>query len=114
MTEEDIATVLSVTVPRVAEMRRANELLSVWVHEHQEYLFPPFQLHDERPDPKMPQLLSLLSDTSRSGWGWIEWFVSCRTLLMGRRPADLMQEGRFHEVLAAAQEEASRHRNAHW
>lgn len=95
-------------------MRRARELLAVWVHEEQVYRFPPFQLHDGRANAKMPQLLSLLSDASQSGWGWIEWFISCRTLLMGSRPADLVHIGRFDEVLAAAQKETSRHPDASW
>lgn len=114
MTEGDVAAKLDASLTQVTQMRSAKQLLSVWVHEKREYRFPPFQLHEGRPNRKMPQLLSLLTDASRSGWGWIEWLISCRMLLAGCRPADLIQEGRFDEVLAAAQEEASCHPDANW
>lgn len=114
MTEHDISRALGVSLTQVTQMRRAKELLSVWVHERHEYRFPPFQLHDGRPNPKMPELLNLLADVSGSGWGWIEWFVSCRTLLQGAQPRDLIEKGRFDEVLAAANEEATRHPDANW
>lgn len=114
MTADDVAVMLSVSLAEVAQMRRARELLSVWVHEQQVYRFPPFQLHGGRPNAKMPQLLALLTHVSQSGWEWIEWFDSCRTLLMGCRPADLVEQGRFDEVLAAAQQEASQPPGAGW
>lgn len=107
MTADEMAMALGVPLAHVTQMRRANELLSVWVHECQQYRFPPFQLHEGKPDARMPELLSLLTDASRSGWGWIEWFTSCPALLAGSRPADLVAKGRFDEVLAAAHEEAT-------
>ena len=42
MTEHDISQALGVSLTQVTQMRRAKELLSVWVHERHEYRFPPF------------------------------------------------------------------------
>jgi hypothetical protein len=114
LTTDDIAGILGVSVNEVRDMRRRRELLSVWVHEKHEYRFPKFQLYEGKPNVRMPALLRLLSDVSRSGWGWIEWFISCRTLLSGAQPADLIAKGRFDEVLAAAEEEAAAHPDANW
>ena len=102
---DGIAVILGVHAIQVAQMRRSNELLGAWVHERQEYRFPLFQLSAGQLNPRMPLLLDLLPDVGQSGWGRVEWFVSPHALLLGARPADLLAEGRFDEVLAAAQEE---------
>lgn len=105
VTADEIAAILGVDASEVTQMRRSNELLAAWVHERQEYRFPLFQLSAGQLNPRMPLLLDLLPDVSRSGWGRVEWFISPHALLLGARPADLVAEGRFDEVLAAAQEE---------
>jgi hypothetical protein len=114
MTIGDMAAVLGVPVSQVTEMRRRRELLGVWVHEKQEYSFPPFQLHEGKPNAQMPRLLSLITDVSGSGWGLVEWLTSCPSLLNGHQPTELIAKGRFTEVLAAAEEEALDHPDGRW
>lgn len=105
---------LGVEEGKVTAMRRRREVLAVWVQELEEYRFPTFQFHGGQAMPEMPELLTVLSDPTGSGWGWVEWFISCRALLDGGCPIDYLAAGRAVEVLAVAREEASEAPKARW
>ena len=98
---------LGIDEVEIALRRRNLELFAVWVHELGEYRFPRFQFYHRRPFDRMPQLLELLPDPSNSGWGRVEWFVSCRSLLNGGCPAEYLSDGRFDEVFEVAKNEAA-------
>lgn len=96
----------------VTALRKAGELLAVWLPSDQRFLCPAWQF-DERgnPIPEVVALLELLRSPNgmgigipSTGWGEVEWFISYHVLLDGLSPAQVLVSDPAH-VLAIAQEE---------
>jgi hypothetical protein len=96
----------------ITALRKAGELLAVWLPSDQRFLYPTWQF-DERdnPIPEVVPLLALLRSPNgmgigvpSTGWGEVEWFVSYHVLLDGLSPADVLVSDSAR-VLAIAREE---------
>ena len=98
----------------VKALRKAGELLAVWLPSDQRFLYPTWQF-DERgnPIPEIVALLALLRSPRgdgycppSTGWGEVEWFISYHVLLDGLSPSQVLVSNPAR-VLAIAQEEFS-------
>lgn len=107
---------------RANQLRRAGQLLGVWLPSEQAYRFPTWQFGANRsPVPVLTELLSLLrgaggmdaQDRLTSGWGEVEWFLTPHALLDGASPAEILPQDPAR-VLAVAQEEFQERADARW
>lgn len=107
-----VAAQLGKVPGEVTALRKGGELLAVWLPSDQRFLYPTWQF-DERgnPIPEVVALLALLRSpngmdigVSSTGWGEVEWFMSCHVLLDGLSPAQVLVSDPAR-VLAIAQEE---------
>lgn len=98
----------------ITALRKAGELLAVWLPSDQRFLYPTWQF-DERgnPIPEVVALLALLRSPNgmgigvpSTGWGEVEWFISYHVLLDGLSPSQVLASDPAR-VLAIAQEEFS-------
>ena len=98
----------------IKALRKAGELLAVWLPSDQRFLYPTWQF-DERgnPIPEIVALLALLRSPNgmgiglpSTGWGEVEWFISYHVLLDGLSPSQVFVSDPAR-VLAIAQEEFS-------
>jgi len=96
----------------VTALRKAGELLAVWLPSDRRFLYPTWQF-DERgkPIPEVVALLALLRSPigmgiglPSTGWGEVEWFLSCHVLLGGLSPAQVLASDPAR-VLATAHDE---------
>ena len=96
----------------ITALRKAGELLAVWLPSEQRFLYPTWQF-DERGNsiPEVVELLALLRSPKgmgigvpSTGWGEVEWFISYHLLLDGLSPAQVLVSDPAR-VLAIAQEE---------
>lgn len=96
----------------VTALRMAGELLAAWLPSGQRFLYPPWQFRERgNPIPEVAALLALLRSPDgmdiglpSTGWGEVEWFISCHVLLDGLSPAQVLESDPAR-VLAVAQEE---------
>ena len=98
----------------VTALRKAGELLAVWLPSDQRFLYPTWQF-DERGNPiaEVVALLALLRSPNgmdigvpSTGWGEVEWFISYHVSLDGLSPAQVLVSDPAR-VLAIAREEFS-------
>ena len=109
-----VAARLDKVPSEIKALRKAGELLAVWLPSDQRFLYPTWQF-DERgnPIPEVVALLALLRSPNgmdigvpSTGWGEVEWFISYHVLLDGLSPAQVLASDP-ERVLAIAKEEFS-------
>lgn len=109
-----VAVRLGMVPGEITALRKAGELLAVWLPSDQRFLYPTWQF-DERgsPVPEVVALLALLRSPNgmdigvpSTGWGEVEWFISYHVLLDGLSPAQVLGSDPAR-VLAIAEEEFS-------
>ena len=109
-----VAARLAKVPGEITALRKAGELLAVWLPSDQRFLYPTWQF-DERgnPIPEVVALLALLRSPNgmdigvpSTGWGEVEWFISYHVLLDGLSPSQVLASDPAR-VLAIAQEEFS-------
>lgn len=109
-----VAAQLGKVLGEVTALRKGGELLAVWLPSGQRFLYPTWQF-DERgnPIPEVVALLALLRSPNglgigvpSTGWGEVEWLMSCHVLLDGLSPSQVLVFDPAR-VLAVAQEEFS-------
>lgn len=107
-----VAARLGKAVGEVTALRKAGELLAVWLPSEPRFLYPTWQFAERgNPIPEVVALLALLRSPNgmgigvpSTGWGEVEWFISYHALLDGLSPAQVLGSDPAR-VLAIAQEE---------
>ena len=109
-----VAVRLGMVPGEVTALRKAGELLAVWLPSDHRFLYPTWQFDEQgNPIPEVVALLALLRSPTgmdigvpSTGWGEVEWFISYHVLLDGLSPAHVIVSDPAR-VLAIAQEEFS-------
>lgn len=98
----------------VTALRKAGELLAVWLPSDHRFLYPTWQFDEQgNPTPEVVAIVTLLRSPKgmdigipSTGWGEVEWFTSYHVLLDGLSPAQVLGSDPAR-VLAVAREEFS-------
>lgn len=98
----------------ITALRKAGELLAVWLPSDQRFLYPTWQFNERgNPIPEVVALLALLRSPNgmgigvpSTGWDEVEWFISYHVLLDGLSPSQVLLSDPAR-VLAIAQVEFS-------
>ncbi|MCZ8158396.1 MAG: hypothetical protein O9256_00635 [Rhizobiaceae bacterium] len=105
-----------------SRLRRAGELLGVWVPSENGYRHPDWQFSrvSGRPYPEIKEILALLRGPNgltegrpTSGWEEVEWFLQPRASLGGVAPATLLATDAAR-VRECAHKDVSEDRDASW
>jgi hypothetical protein len=95
------------------ELRRAGQLVGVWVPYEHAYRYPPWQFDDNgRPVAQVQAILKLLRENGgvtdggkrTSGWNEVEWLLCHLVLLNDRTPAAMLRDDPDRVVAAAHKE----------
>jgi uncharacterized protein (DUF2384 family) len=115
----DVSTLMGSTATsnpsqQAMRLRKAGQLLGVWISSERGYRYPPFQFGaDGRVRPEVAELLRLLPPGNGSGWSQIEWLYAPHPRLEGRRPVDLMADSPTR-VMEVARKQFKGHPDAGW
>jgi hypothetical protein len=100
---ESAARHLGITKRSVLDMYHAGKLLAWRTEKRGAFRFPTWQFQEDRRLPGLEEVLTKLNAAEiLDDWGKIGFFLESRESEGGKRPLDLLREGKLETVLKAA------------
>lgn len=100
LSSEEVAHLLGLSKRQSVDYQRKEKALVAWRTSAGKWRYPRWQFNKNGALPEMKQCLRALATDNE--WGAMIFFLSPRYSLDGRRPLDLLREGKVEEVVAAA------------
>ena len=103
LSDAEFAKRLGVSSRETVRKYREKGLIFAWAKDSRNLRYPAWQVHEGRLLPGLAEVLVILTSRKRGAFSIANYFLSESEELGGRRPLDLLREGRLDDVKAHAE-----------